>query len=723
MQEQVNQQEGAEDDAADKKKKKMTPAMLKKLQSKLAEEAKHQIIRQRQEYLRETKARVQAEWEANHAKMEVYEVEFMWRLSQLQNSYNILAKVDKYWEEYMTQLRTDAEWIRYVSGGRLPNPASGPEMNTYVYVWTEVENNSDMGYCITKTEEVMKLLDGLEALINHPAPDCTPKMLEDLKESRCKMRNLLQGNIDKATFYLFSRIESDMVPINVTTSKYTARCPYFLMSLWAELITPIPSTRGKEVRQPLKVVFEEAEVVVIVPVSLLDVHKVMRCMWLYYDHWSDRSQTYECAKVPAFYSQSNEVDLLQLFLDQNNLRQEILSERDKLEVLKKKKIGVLPLEPTLSQEITAWDSQPQRSLSEEVSYKEWEEEEEMARKTKSLLREGEVNLREWTILGDLLLVEVLHQPPQPKRLRYKHSVTLRQEASVLKNVDFYYKLPPPEPEEPEQLEEVDRRRLRRMNMSKSDVMSKYVQVQLKPCQSVMWFEEPKVAYWNSQLDCWSTEDICDVEIDDDEGLQTITFKSGRLGLFGLYVNRYCNLPYEDWLFEPDENDEIKFYLKTPKLELYFKIRVLKKKGLDVFPPPDATAYLENTESKHYVIEKVIYQVWGLFSKSFRFKRSKFNQSAGRFNIVFQAQEIYVGHQVDYCLIQNSMCSSYVLDITEDSLFYSPDAASTRLCAVEPYGLLYNNCTLEARRLTETTSYLLIATVKEFLGLVRPLSFS
>lgn len=27
-----------------------------------------------------------------------------------------------------------------------------------------------------------QLLDGLEALINHPAPDCTPKMLEDLKE-------------------------------------------------------------------------------------------------------------------------------------------------------------------------------------------------------------------------------------------------------------------------------------------------------------------------------------------------------------------------------------------------------------------------------------------------------------------------------------------------------------------------------------------------------------
>lgn len=146
------------------------------------------------------------------------------------------------------------------------------------------------------------------------------------------------------------------------------------------------------------------------------------------------------------------------------------------------------------------------------------------------------------------------------------------------------------------------------------------------------------------------------------------------------------------------------------------LQVLKKKGLDVFPPPDATAYLENTESKHYVIEKVIYQVWGLFSKSFRFKRSKFNQSAGRFNIVFQAQEIYVGHQVsswrapeyplvpfvictctsfflsqvDYCLIQNSMCSSYVLDITEDSLFYSPDAASTRLVGSTPSSGWINN---------------------------------
>lgn len=41
--------------------------------------------------------------------------------------------------------------------------------------------------------------------------------------------------------------------------------------------------------------------------------------------------------------------------------------REKLEVVAKKKINGLPQEPTLSQEILAWDSEPQRSLSEEVT--------------------------------------------------------------------------------------------------------------------------------------------------------------------------------------------------------------------------------------------------------------------------------------------------------------------------------------------------------------------
>lgn len=44
--------------------------------------------------------------------------------------------------------------------------------------------------------------------------------------------------------------------------------------------------------------------------------------------------------------------------------------REQLEVKKKKAIAALPPDPTLSQEILAWDSEPQRALSEEVAYRE-----------------------------------------------------------------------------------------------------------------------------------------------------------------------------------------------------------------------------------------------------------------------------------------------------------------------------------------------------------------
>lgn len=75
------------------------------------------------------------------------------------------------------------------------------------------------------------------------------------------------------------------------------------------------------------------------------------------------------------------------------------------------------------------------------------------------------------------------------------------------------------------------------------------------------------------------------------------------------------------------------------------LQKLKKGGIDVCPSFDAAFYIENIDSKHYVVETSIYEVFGLFCQSFRFKRSKFNQVAGKMNIVFQAQEIYPDHQV------------------------------------------------------------------------------
>lgn len=41
---------------------------------------------------------------------------------------------------------------------------------------------------------------------------------------------------------------------------------------------------------------------------------------------------------------------------------------------------------------------------------------------------------------------------------------------------------------------------------------------------------------------------------------------------GLHVNRYCNIPYEDWYLEPDGRGNVNFSLKTNKISLKFNIQ-------------------------------------------------------------------------------------------------------------------------------------------------------
>lgn len=60
-------------------------------------------------------------------------------------------------------------------------------------------------------------------------------------------------------------------------------------------------------------------------------------------------------------------------IEEFDVRKEIVSAREELEQRMKKKIANIPPQPTLSQELFAWDSEPQRVLSEEIAFREGKE--------------------------------------------------------------------------------------------------------------------------------------------------------------------------------------------------------------------------------------------------------------------------------------------------------------------------------------------------------------
>jgi cancer susceptibility candidate protein 1 len=65
----------------------------------------------------------------------------------------------------------------------------------------------------------------------------------------------------------------------------------------------------------------------------------------------------------------------------------------------------------------------------------------------------------------------------------------------------------------------------------------------------LWFEPPLVAHWLPDEKIWSTEDVHDIKYNEEK--QTISFRTGRLGIHGLAVYRFVNLPFQSWELKPE----------------------------------------------------------------------------------------------------------------------------------------------------------------------------
>lgn len=62
------------------------------------------------------------------------------------------------------------------------------------------------------------------------------------------------------------------------------------------------------------------------------------------------------------------VDLWQLTVEEYELKKEILDHREIQQEKLKRKVGHVAPEATISQELMAWGSEPQRILSDEVAF-------------------------------------------------------------------------------------------------------------------------------------------------------------------------------------------------------------------------------------------------------------------------------------------------------------------------------------------------------------------
>lgn len=101
--------------------------------------------------------------------------------------------------------------------------------------------------------------------------------------------------------------------------------------------------------------------------------------------------------------------------------------------------------------------------------------------------------------------------------------------------------------------------------------------------SIVWFEPPLVAHWIPESKIWSTQDVHDIKYNEEK--QTITFRTGRLGVHGLAAFKFVNIPFQSWELKPEmgknARDGIILNVTAAIVQAEFIIRV-KSSSLSTF---------------------------------------------------------------------------------------------------------------------------------------------
>lgn len=154
----------------------------------------------------------------------------------------------------------------------------------------------------------------------------------------------------------------------------------------------------------------------------------------------------------------------------------------------------------------------------------------------------------------------------------------------------------------------------------------------------------------------------------------VSFRAGRMGSFGLAVNRYTNFPFQSWEIRPEGGDAgagvvlsvtaatvlVEFAVRGDQaamvqlqnattvalqemIGVYHRpdklIRLLRRGGVNLFPEPDARHYVDGRRPpKHAVAERHAYRCMAVLSATHQFAASRWNVHAPFDRMVMQMKE-------------------------------------------------------------------------------------
>ncbi|XP_043285673.1 dynein axonemal intermediate chain 7 homolog [Venturia canescens] len=730
-------------------------------------------------------------------KLEMYNAERQYRDDsekaslrrvQLENSWYLIYDKKKSFMDYVLEDKEEEEWFQYLTCDGLPDPRDLRDLNTYMFLWNLEDDKANMTTVARKCEVVTYLLARLDDIINFSIGN-ESKYIPEYKTIRQLFREKLQNWLDLASYRLLRQIEKEMNREDLRNARYVNEANEMICCIWALIRLPVTMKQISERdRKNIEIFFQELDLTVKMPIDVDCYCMAIRALWLQYDHYSDQGTSFKMPDLPEGY-QTN-IDLLSYCQKEYEEKLRIREDQagDRRLRLEEKKIEleklmnpplVVPLKPEKKMKTSKktpppviprirkpeseLESEPLPYLptpEEVILLREDETRKEMRKLLFTRCEKTEVNLRKYAILGGVYHIDLVHQPPQPKDMRRNIFLTTLQLPKALKFVPFSkpYKAPPPAPDS-ERTPEVIEAEMKALEAA----MEALALITLKLPDTVLWFEPPLVAHWIPEKKNWSTEDVHDIKYNEEK--QSITFRTGRLGIHGLAAYRFINFPYQSWEMKPETSRniqpsrgiilsitaaiiQVEFIVREDLvclhtliggastalqelvgqfMKLHSLIRKMRAGGCDLFPERDAFSYIKGLPVKHTITEKHLQACMGLLSAAYSFSWSRWNCTVTPRNIVIQSKELHgcVAKERTNMMLLVTPLQTSAVRCTEVSPEFSdqPIEEHESKFFADVYHLALHSAGIKSRLLMKTVSFKLASTVSSLLEATNVISMS
>ncbi|KAM0732613.1 Dynein axonemal intermediate chain 7-like protein [Formica fusca] len=742
-----------------------------------AEEIRTQMIKDMYEEIRLDKYNMERQ-----ALLEEQEAEM--RKVQLEKTQDALRDYKDAFAEYVAAAEDEENWFRYITCDGLPDPGSLSEMNTYIFLWSMEDEKVNMSSFVVKYNIIIYLLVRLDEIIRFSVTRPLDYITE-CETIRQRFRDKLREWTDAACYSLLREIERNMIREGIKTARYINVSDQIIYCVWALIKLPIglKQVTDKD-RKPIEVHFEELELTIKMPLDIDCYCMAIRALWLNHDYYSDYAISYVMPKLPDEYENMYAIDFLTYC--QNEYDAKVKIREDQVEGrnlrLQEKKAILEKIENPPVQVPTKLDRKGKQKKpgvpgakrpepepeTEQLPYLPTpdeiilQREDEARKEIRKLLftrcEKTEINLRKYRILGGVLHIDLVYQPPQPKDMSKDMMLTTLQIPKILKFVPFCkpYKAPPPAPDS-ERTPEVIEAEMKALETA----MEALVLVTLKLPSSIIWFEPPLVAHWIPERNLWSTQDVHDIKYNEEK--QTITFRTGRLGVHGLAALKFVNIPFQSWELKPEMGRnarggvvlnisaaiiQAEFIVREDLvclnslaggmstalkemigdyMKLYLLIEKMRDAGCDLFPERDAFSYVKALSVKHPVTEKHLRECISLLCTTYTFSWSRWNATRNSREIVIQFKEHHgcVAKERTNLTLLVTPLRTMTVSCTEVSSEFSDvplDGENAKFYA-DLYHLALQNAGIKSRLLMKNVSFKLANTVTELLGYTNVINMS